>query len=184
MRPRKPKSAARPAPRVLRVRQANERWASYVARLAARDRPAVLARRLGLPQSTITRWLDGASPTIDKLRIITENLDIPLSVLLTEAGYTAELALAQGQPPVTSGTGNDGSADDVRRAIMRDTALLDEAKQHLLNQYELLPPSESGPCAPGGRKVRRERPTGPWRRTGGARPPHTDRRRRSGGPGA
>lgn len=55
---------------VLRVREANEGWACYIQRVVDREyggNQSSLALAIGVSPSTITRWIDGATPTIGAL---------------------------------------------------------------------------------------------------------------------
>lgn len=79
-----------------------------------------------------------------KLRSLEIALDWPVG--------TVEHILAGGDPPMPDDApadDRDAMISDVAEAIRRDTALIEEARQHLLNQYELLrrlsPPQKSSP---------------------------------------
>lgn len=116
------------------MRQANDRWAEYVGQLVASrfgGNQSSLAQALGVSGSTVTRWIDGATPTIGALRAMHEALEIPKVELLVAAG-----ALDDGDDITI--TSAPAIVQDVVEAIRRDGRLLDEAKQHFLNQYELL----------------------------------------------
>lgn len=135
LRARKTRSSARPGPRVLRVREANEGWAGYVRRLID-DRysgnQSALAQDIGVAASTVTRWIDGATPTIAALHDISDALDVPMTELLVAAGALSarDLGGEQVQTPQVSA--------DVAEAIRKDADLIERARQHLLDQYQML----------------------------------------------
>jgi transcriptional regulator with XRE-family HTH domain len=95
---------------------------------------AELARRTGVNESQISRWLRGiGQPDLSNLRKIAPTLRRPMLQLLVAAGHlTAAEARMQELPVPTR------EDVDVVEAIERDTLLLPEAKAHFLNQYELL----------------------------------------------
>jgi transcriptional regulator with XRE-family HTH domain len=118
----------------LRVREANEGWAEFVGRLISNrygGKQSALADAVGVSPSTVTRWLDGATPAIPQLRAISEETGFGMAELLTAAGALDGAAAA------TPSVSPDVVAD-VAEAIRRDTELIEEARAHLLNQYELL----------------------------------------------
>lgn len=136
----------------MRVREANEGWAAFVARLVANrygGRQVALAEDIGVASSTVTRWLDGATPAIPQLRAISEAVDVPMVELLQRAG-----ALDPGALDLPSQTSPPDATVDTAEAIERDPRLIEEAKQHLLNQYELLLR-----LPPAGASTRVEKPT-------------------------
>lgn len=118
-------------------REVNNAWATWLAqrmRAVGLPTPSDLARASGgqPDQSVVSRWLnEGRTPTIDLLRRVEGPLKTPLLELMVRAGHitaaeakmTRELAM---------------QTVDVPDAIREDPALIEEARAHLLNQYELL----------------------------------------------
>jgi transcriptional regulator with XRE-family HTH domain len=105
---------------VLRVREANEGWAEFVGRLISNrygGKQSALADAVGVSPSTVTRWLDGATPAIPQLRAISEETGFGMAELLTAAGALDGAAAA------TPSVSPDVVAD-VAEAIRRDTELL------------------------------------------------------------
>jgi transcriptional regulator with XRE-family HTH domain len=116
------------------VREANEGWADFVDRLISSrygGKQSALADAIGVSPSTVTRWLDGATPAIPQLRAMSEVTGFGMAELLTAAGA---LDAAGAEQPAAS----PDVLADVAEAIRRDTQLIEEARAHLLNQYELL----------------------------------------------
>lgn len=114
-------------------REINEKWAAWLrSRMRARsiDSPTALAKASGVDQSVISRWLnEGRTPQVDQLRKIADPLKATMIDLLIAADYVRrEEVTGEPAPDLL----------DVPDAIERDTALIDEARAHLLNQYELL----------------------------------------------
>lgn len=100
-------------------------------RLAGRTKFAAAA---GVSLSTVTRALDiGRVPEPDILRKLAPALHRPVIELFVVAGYlTAEEAGIEEEIPAAPAVAT------VSEAIRQDDALIDEARAHLLNQYELL----------------------------------------------
>ena len=94
---------------------------------------ADLAREIGVPSSTVSRWRVQA-PQPDNLRRIAEVLDIPVLELFVQAGYLTKEEADIHEVHVQSSSGPVG----IEAAIAADDHLLPEAKVHFLNQYRLL----------------------------------------------
>lgn len=124
---------------VLRVREANEEWSRYIYALVDErfdGKQSDLADRLGVAASTVTRWLDGATPSIKQLRNICEQLGIPMTNLLVAAGALTEDDGVD--VPMPSPSAAQITLMSVAEAILGDHELIVEAREHLLNQYNLL----------------------------------------------
>lgn len=92
-------------------RDVNDSWADYVRR-RMRERgitgPSALAKRSGVDQSVISRWLnEGRTPQVEQLRKVAEPLGTDLRALLIAAGYASEQDLPQGAPVPTRDDGRD-----------------------------------------------------------------------------
>lgn len=125
-------------PIVLRVREANEEWARYITALIDNSfdgKQSDLAEALGVAPSTVTRWLDGATPSIKHLRNMREQLGIPMTNLLIAAGALTEDDDVQIPAPSPA---EAQALITVAEAILSDHDLIVEAREHLLNQYNLL----------------------------------------------
>lgn len=73
------------------TREINEGWAAYVRKRMDDMKvsgPSDLARRSGVDQSVISRWLnEGRTPTVDALRRLAKPLDTSLLELMVAAGH-------------------------------------------------------------------------------------------------
>lgn len=146
---------------VLRVREANEGWARYVRQVVDRQyegNQSALAEAIGVSPSTVTRWIDGATPTLAALHEIRDALGTPMVELLVAAG-------ALKAPSDADGTVHEDRVvvTSIAEAIRSADDLIDEAKQHLLNQYELLrrlsPAAQPSPSVARGKKSPRRTTT-------------------------
>lgn len=122
----------------MRVREANDGWARYVVDLVDGrfdGNQSALAQAAGVASSTVTRWIDGATPQIGALLAMCNALGIAMPELLRAAGALRDEDLTDGgQVQALSAEVVPSVAD----AIRQDLDLLDEAREHLLSQYELL----------------------------------------------
>lgn len=147
------------------MREANEGWARYVNDLVDRrfdGNQSALAQAAGVASSTVTRWIDGATPQISALLAICEALDISMPELLRAAGALRDQDLTD------EGLVNASHAvtvASVAEAISHDADLLEEARQHLLNQYELLLRISPAPSVAHGKKNPRRAMTTPDEQT-------------------
>jgi transcriptional regulator with XRE-family HTH domain len=114
-----------------------EGWSDYLADLMRRAgfaNAADLSRASGIDQTQISRWLRGhGQPSLDNLRRLSPVVRRPMLELAVRAGhFTSEEARLKDLPsqPLTD--------VDLETAIEQAPDLIDEAKQHLLNQYDLL----------------------------------------------
>lgn len=116
----------------------------------------------GIGNTTISRWRNETmAPSVDQLRKLEGPLRTPLLELLVRAGVLSpeEAKVSREQlrtiPPV--------AVADVAEAVANDPDLIDEAKQHLLNQYELLrrlsPVAKPSPSVARGKKSPRRTTT-------------------------
>lgn len=115
-----------------------EGWSAYLADLMQRGgfaNAADLSRAAGIDQTQISRWLRGqGQPSLENLRRLAPIVRRPILELAVKAGhFTAEEARLRDVTPE-----QPSPVADIAEAIKQDTELLDEARQHLLNQYELL----------------------------------------------
>jgi transcriptional regulator with XRE-family HTH domain len=114
-------------------------WPDYL-QTAMKDRgvanAAALSHDTGIDQTQISRWLRGiGQPSIENLRRLAPALRRPLLELMVEAGHvTREEARLRDAPAAVPRAQLIGVAE----AIKSDTELLEEARNHLLNQYDLL----------------------------------------------
>lgn len=139
------------------MREANDRWAAYVTRLVRAKfagNNSLLASSIDVSPSTVTRWIDGATPTIAGLRAVHSALDIPMMELLAAAG--ALDGDEQGEQPARE--------IDTVSVIAEDPDLVEEARAHLLSQYDILRRFSSGMSGSKGaerplRAVARKRPS-------------------------
>lgn len=148
---------------VLRVREANEGWAAFVTALL-NDRydgtASALAKALDVSTSTVTRWIDGATPDIRRLKQLSRVESIPMLQLLAAAGALEDTEDATAGGSLAHSTPVQPGVDvDVITAIGRDPDLMDEAKTHLLNQYSLLLRIPPEPSVPAARKASRRTQT-------------------------
>jgi transcriptional regulator with XRE-family HTH domain len=130
------------------ARDVNDRWADWLRRRMRQcgyANPSELDRASGVDQSVISRWLnEGRTPQVAQLRKMTTALDVTMPQLLVAAGYVEHEELG-GDTTVPHDV-----ISDVADAILRDTELLEEAKEHLLKQYQLLrrlPPQKTSPTS-------------------------------------
>jgi len=148
----------RTVPAVSGEREVNERWATWLRRrmrTAGVATPTELGRASGVDQSVISRWLnEGRTPQVDQLRKIATPLRATMLDLLIAAGYVSPDELGVTETP------SSAVVADVAEAIKGDAALIDEARLHLLNQYELLRRLSPETSVPRGRKTAK-RPTSP-----------------------
>lgn len=114
------------------MREANEGWAAYVTELLA-DRydgnATALAKALDVSPSTITRWIDGATPEIARLKQLSRIEKIPMVTLLVAAGALESETLAE--PEVRP-------VGDISENVLDLTPLEEQARAHLVNQYQFL----------------------------------------------
>lgn len=114
-----------------------QNWQAYLSgamQAAGIDSGAELARRAGINESQVSRWLRGiGQPDLTNLRRIAPVLGRPVLELAVAAGHLSpeEAKLKEVRPP-------EPQPVDVLEAIRRDPDLLPEAREHLLNQYGLL----------------------------------------------
>lgn len=117
-------------------RVSNGGWADYLDHAmgaAGFANAADLSRAAGVDQTQISRWLRGVGqPSVENLRKLAPVLKVPLLRLLVEAGHItrAEAGLRDVPAPAP--------ATDIPSAVENASDLIDEAKRHLLSQYELL----------------------------------------------
>jgi transcriptional regulator with XRE-family HTH domain len=148
-------------------REVNQRWATWLRRRmrsANIATPTELGRESGVDQSVISRWLnEGRTPQVDQLRKIATPLRASMLDLLVAAGY-----VGPDEVVADDSAGSGKFLVSIYEAIDQDEALLDEAKQHLRNQYELLlrvAPQPSPSVAAGRERSRRaQNPPGEPRR--------------------
>lgn len=119
-------------------RVTSEGWPAYLRsamKAAGISNQAELARRLGVSDSDVSRWLKGiVQPQPPQLRKMTTVLRRPMLELLVAAGHLEpDEAGMEGVPQVPA-----PRVADVLDAIAEDDRLLPEAKDHLRNQYGLL----------------------------------------------
>lgn len=112
-------------------------WPQYLraAMDAARiDNAADLARRTGLNETQVSRWLRGmGQPSLANLRRMVATLGRPMLELAVAAGH---LDPDEAEVVVTIPTG--APVPSVVEAVASDAELLPEAKEHLIKQYGLL----------------------------------------------
>lgn len=134
-------------------REINERWATWLRRrmrVAGFTTPTELGRASGVDQSVVSRWLnEGRTPQVDQLRKIAGALDATMLDLLIAAGY-----VEPDEIDVTDASTTTIFAD-VAEAIKQDTDLIEEARTHLLNQYDLLRRLTPSPSEARGKKAAR-----------------------------
>lgn len=104
--------------------------AQAVSELSAR----AIAEKSGLSHGTVSNYLAGKIPrtiTDQTLDGLSKGFGIPLPRL--RAAYLADRGLAPAESPEPT-----KDEDEVVQAILSDTRLLPEAKEHLVRQYGLL----------------------------------------------
>lgn len=130
-----------------------DRWADWL-RAALHDRgwlQSEIVKASGLKDngrpiidaSRVSQWINAGEVPRDPdiLHEVARIFGVRIGVVLNAAGWLPDEEL--------DGTTIEEAVADVAEAIRRDTALIEEARQHLLNQYELLrrlsPPQKSSP---------------------------------------
>lgn len=104
------------------------------ARVRAKMSPAELAAVAGLNQTQVSNWETGKNqPNVTNLRRLSKALNVALLRLMVEAGH-----LSRSEAQLADGPVDMPRPVTVPDAIDDDPDLLEEAKAHLLNQYELL----------------------------------------------
>lgn len=151
VRPRCPRCRDVPF-RAVGEREINQQWATWLRhrmRIAGFTTPTEMGRASGVDQSVISRWLnEGRTPQVDQLRKIAGPLDATMLDLLIAAGYVApdEVNVTEAATTVLA---------DVAEAIKNDTDLIEEARAHLLSQYDLLLRLSPSPSVARGKKTPR-----------------------------
>jgi transcriptional regulator with XRE-family HTH domain len=122
---------------VLHVSKNPGGWPEYLAQAmdAARvESAADLARRAGISEPMVSRWLRGQNqPDIENLRKLSPVLGIPVLTLTVAAGHLSPLEAKIREMPAPV-----PQEIDVPTAIREDRNLIPEAREHLERQYGLL----------------------------------------------
>lgn len=138
-------------------REINEQWAAWLRRrmrTAGFGTPTELGRASGVDQSVISRWLnEGRTPQVDQLRKIGGPLDASMLDLLIAAGYVARDEIDVTEAATTT------VLADVAEAIRQDAGLIEEARAHLLTQYDLLRRLSPSPSEARGKQTPRRAKT-------------------------
>lgn len=91
----------------------------------------------GIGNTTISRWRTGAmAPSVEQLRKLEGPLKTPLLEMLVRAGV---LSAEEAKIPRTAlSKVSEATVANVAEAIRQDSELMERAREHLLNQYEML----------------------------------------------
>lgn len=106
----------------------NAVWAAWLARRmneVGLSSIAELSRASGVGHTVISRWLDGSTPTIAHLKLLTRPLHVSLGRLLVESGQATVADL------VTDVSG----VSDAETSIRTDPGLDEDLRSLLLVQY-------------------------------------------------
>jgi transcriptional regulator with XRE-family HTH domain len=96
-----------------------------------------LEHQTGIGNTTISRWRNGTmAPSVEQLRKLEGPLRTPLLELLVRAGVLSSDEAKVPRDRLTQASEPDPVS--VVQAVERDSTLMDDAKEHLVNQYELL----------------------------------------------
>lgn len=118
-------------------REINEQWAAWLRRRMRTKNystPTELARASDVDQSVISRWLnEGRTPQVDQLRKVAGPLEASMLDLLVAAGYVTRAEVTGVEAAWAEPT-----TIDVSDAIESDPTLIEEARTHLLAQYQML----------------------------------------------
>lgn len=105
-----------------------QQFAAYLeaAMTAAGKSQADLARAAKVPPSVVSRWLRGAQPSVENLRLLSPALRVPVRDLVVAAGHMRPEEVGLLKPPPPPG------APDLVEAIMAQDWLPAETKRAMV----------------------------------------------------